>query len=100
MFSHQRDSGGHFPYERIAAAVFTFNNGENSMSYHRSKYEKETIILTNEADDYYSVYTFNCGLKKKLGYFPRNIRSFAALKMIQVTVVSPSKFKRARCQSD
>ena len=24
-----------------------------------SKYEKETIILTNEEDQYYSVYTFN-----------------------------------------
>lgn len=26
-----------------------------------SKYEKETIILTNEEDRYYSVYTFNQG---------------------------------------
>ena len=74
-----RDSGGHFPYERIAAAVFTFNNGENSMSYHRSKYEKETIILTNEADDYYSVYTFNCGLKKKLGVFSKKYPELCCL---------------------
>ena len=29
-----------------------------------SKYEKETIILTNEEDRYYSVYTFNQGLQK------------------------------------
>ena len=28
-----------------------------------SKYEKETIILTNEEDRYYSVYTFNQGLQ-------------------------------------
>ena len=31
-----------------------------------SKYEKETIILTNEEDRYYSVYTFNQGLQKRL----------------------------------
>ena len=31
-----------------------------------TRYEKETIILTNEADDYYEVYTFNSALKKKL----------------------------------
>lgn len=24
-----------------------------------SKYEKETIILTNEEDSYYNIYTFN-----------------------------------------
>jgi len=24
-----------------------------------TRYEKETIILTNEADDFYEVYTFN-----------------------------------------
>ncbi|MCQ2508271.1 MAG: molecular chaperone [Dorea sp.] len=34
-----------------------------------TKYEKETIWLTNEADDYYSVYTFNGKLKKKLADF-------------------------------
>ncbi len=27
-----------------------------------TKYEKETIILTSEGDDTYSVYTFNAGL--------------------------------------
>jgi len=31
-----------------------------------SKYEKETIILTSEGDDTYSVYTFNPTLKKRL----------------------------------
>lgn len=34
-----------------------------------SKYEKETIILTNEEDRYYSVYTFNQGLQKRLCIF-------------------------------
>lgn len=28
-----------------------------------TRYEKETIILTNEADDFYEVYTFNSALK-------------------------------------
>lgn len=32
-----------------------------------TKYEKETIILTNEADDFYEVYTFNSALKKEAG---------------------------------
>lgn len=34
-----------------------------------SKYEKETIILTNEEDQYYSVYTYNQGLQKRLKNF-------------------------------
>lgn len=41
------------------------------MNYHRSKYEKETIILTNEEDDFYDIYTFNNGLKKKLALFTK-----------------------------
>ena len=36
-----------------------------------TKYEKETIILTNEADDYYEVYTFNTALKKKLAAYAK-----------------------------
>ena len=31
-----------------------------------TKYEKETIILTSEGDDTYSVYTFNPALKRRL----------------------------------
>lgn len=34
-----------------------------------TKYEKETIILTSEGDDAYSVYTFNAGLKRRLKEF-------------------------------
>ena len=30
-----------------------------------TKYEKETIILTSEGDDTYSVYTFNPALKRR-----------------------------------
>ena len=36
-----------------------------------TKYEKETIILTNEADDFYEVYTFNSVLKKKLAAYAK-----------------------------
>ena len=32
----------------------------------QSKYEKETLILTNEEDQYYSVYIFNQRLQKQL----------------------------------
>lgn len=42
-----------------------------------SKYEKETIILTNEEDRYYSVYTFNQGLQKRLKNLQRDIRNLA-----------------------
>ena len=36
---------------------------------HLTKYEKETILLTSEGDDTWSIYTFNPGLKRKLaGY--------------------------------
>ena len=36
-----------------------------------TKYEKETIILTSEGDDTYSVYTFNATLKRRLGDFAK-----------------------------
>ena len=36
-----------------------------------TKYEKETIILTSEGDDTYSVYTFNAGLKHRLADFAK-----------------------------
>ncbi len=36
-----------------------------------TKYEKETIILTSEGDDTYSVYTFNSALKRRLGEFAK-----------------------------
>ena len=43
-----------------------------------TKYEKETIILTSEGDDTYSVYTFNPALKRRLADFakkyPENCR--------------------------
>ena len=45
-----------------------------------TKYEKETIILTNEADDFYEVYTFNSALKKKLAAYARKHPALCCLK--------------------
>jgi len=36
-----------------------------------TKYEKETIILFNEADDEASIYTYNAGLRKRLAEFSK-----------------------------
>ena len=33
---------------------------------HLQKYEKETILLTSEGDDFYNIYTFSGRLKRKL----------------------------------
>lgn len=38
---------------------------------HLMKYEKETILLTNEGDDAWSIYIFNLGLKRKLTAYAR-----------------------------
>ena len=42
------------------------------------KYEKETILLTNEADNFWSVFTYNKGLQHRLQSFaekyPENCR--------------------------
>ena len=45
-----------------------------------TKYEKETIILTNEAGDFYEVYTFNSALKKKLAAYDRKHPALCSLK--------------------
>ena len=45
-----------------------------------TKYEKETIILTNEADDFYEVYTFNSALKKKLAAYAKRHPDLCTLK--------------------
>lgn len=47
-----------------------------------SKYEKETIILTNEEDRYYSVYTFNQGLQKRLKNFAEEISGMLLSKQL------------------
>ena len=48
--------------------------------YGLTKYEKETIILTNEADDFYEVYTFNSALKKKLASYVKRHPDLCSLK--------------------
>lgn len=45
-----------------------------------TKYEKETIILTNEADGFYEVYTFNSALKKKLAAYARKHPDLCSMK--------------------
>ena len=43
-----------------------------------TKYEKETIILTNEEDDFWKVFTYSKGLQRKFMFFseqyPENCR--------------------------
>ena len=43
-----------------------------------TKYEKETIILTNEEDDFWNVFTYNRTLQRRLSTFakehPENCR--------------------------
>ena len=43
-----------------------------------TKYEKETIILTNEEDDFWNVFTYSKGLQRKFMFFseqyPENCR--------------------------
>lgn len=43
-----------------------------------TKYEKETIILTNEGDNFWTVFTYNKGLQRRLQSFaeqhPENCR--------------------------
>ena len=43
-----------------------------------TKYEKETIILTNEGDDFWTVFTYNKRLQRRLMFFaeqhPKNCR--------------------------
>ena len=41
---------------------------------------KETIILTNEDNDFYEVYTFNYALKKKLAAFAKKHPDLCSLK--------------------
>ena len=44
-----------------------------------TKYEKETIILFNEAEDEASIYTFNAGLKRRLAEFSRKYPALCRL---------------------
>ena len=55
-----------------------------------TKYEKETIILTSEGDDTYSVYTFNAALKRRLADFAKKYPDLCHLE---------SEDKKIGCQS-
>ncbi len=55
-----------------------------------TKYEKETIILTSEGDDTYSVYTFNPALKRRLADFAKKHPEHCRLE---------SEDKKLGCQS-
>ena len=55
-----------------------------------TKFEKETIILTSEGDDTYSVYTFNAGLKRRLADFAKKYPAVCRLE---------SEDKKTGCQS-
>jgi len=55
-----------------------------------NKYEKETIILTSEGDDTYSVYTFNPILKRRLADFAKKYPAVCRLE---------SEDKKLGCQS-
>ena len=55
-----------------------------------SKYEKETIINWNEAENLASVYTFNASLKRRLADFSRKYPLLCRLER--------SKIGRASCR--
>ena len=55
-----------------------------------TKYEKETIILTSEGDDTYSVYTFSPALKRRLADFSKKYPDHCRLE---------SEDKKIGCQS-
>ena len=55
-----------------------------------TKYEKETIILTSEGDDTYTVYTFNAALKRRLADFTKKYPDLCRLE---------SEDKKIGCQS-
>lgn len=55
-----------------------------------TKYEKETIILTSEGDDTYSVYTFNATLKRRLTDFAKKYPDLCRLESEDRKIVSQS----------
>lgn len=49
------------------------------MEYRLKKYERETIILFNEADNTANIYTYNTALKNRLAKFSKTNPSLAKL---------------------
>lgn len=62
--------------------LFTWNNeGRIDMAKHRLiKAERETILLTSEADDTWDIYTFNTDLKNRLRRFAARYPELCKLK--------------------
>ena len=58
-----------------------------------SKYEKETIINWNEAENLASVYTFNASLKRRLADFSRKYPLLCRLERS-----TPEEIGRASCR--
>lgn len=48
---------------------FSLAQNEGGSTNETAKYEKETIVLTNEGDTTVTVYTFNADLKRRLSKF-------------------------------
>ncbi|WP_034212283.1 hypothetical protein [Lachnoanaerobaculum sp. MSX33] len=47
-----------------------------------TKYEKETILLSSEGDDYWELYTFNPTLKRRFAAYAKNHPDLCELKAI------------------
>ena len=69
-----------------------------------SKYEKETIINWNEAEDTASIYTFNADLKRRLAEFSRKYPQLCRLERSttegSVTYVMDMPPRCAACPAD
>lgn len=61
-----------------STAAFFSTEWRNNMMARLTKYEKKTIILTNEGDDFWTVFTYNKRLQRRLMIFaeqhPENCR--------------------------
>lgn len=68
---------GRLPHSKRRLFTGDFERRTEAMG-RLTKYEKETIILTSEGDDTYSVFTYNAALKRRLADFakkhPENCR--------------------------
>lgn len=62
----------------------------------RLKCEKETIILTNEDDGFYDVYTFNQSLQKRLRIFAEKYPDDCCLKVSSEDGSETYMIKKAR----
>ena len=64
-----------------------------------SKYEKETIINWNEAENLASVYTFNASLKRRLAEFSRKYPLLCRLERLSIRFIPPYSEERKAAAS-